>query len=73
MINDKQKELFLIELVRDYYNQGDFYYARKNKKNKWHFGYDNDYSMQHGCGENFILPDDMVLILMSKLRFKERI
>lgn len=62
---DKQKEEFLIKITKDYYNQGDSYYAFKNKKRKWHFGYSNDYPMQHGSGINMILPDKMVETMMN--------
>lgn len=62
---DEEKKSFLIKLAKDYYSQGDSYFAFKNKKDKWHFGYTNDYPMQHGCGSDTIIPDAMVNILMS--------
>ena len=65
MKTDKEKEQFLISLAKEYYTQGDSYYAYKNKKGKWHFGYSNDYPLQHGSGDNMILPDRMVDVMMS--------
>ena len=57
--NDKRD--FLIELVKAYYDQGDDYYAFITKKgNRWSFGYGNDYPLQHGAGESFTLPCEMI-------------
>lgn len=61
----EEKKNFLKNLVRKYYNQGDSYYAYKSKKDKWHFGYTNDYPLQHGHGEDMILPDRMVDLLIQ--------
>ena len=63
---DKEKTEFLETLVKEYYTQGDDYYAWESKKRRWHFGYDNDKPMQHGKGVNMILPNKMVEILMKR-------
>jgi hypothetical protein len=62
---DKEKEIFLKKIASEYYTQGDSYYAYKSKKGKWNFGYSNDYPLQHGKGDNTVLPDKMVDVIMS--------
>lgn len=63
---DQTKITFLISLVKEFYTQGDSYYALKNKKGMWMFGYRNDYPMQHGDGIEMELPDEIVDILMKR-------
>ena len=63
--SDEEKKTFLLNLAKKYYKQGDDYYAIKVKKGNWHFGYSNDYPLQHGKGDNMILPDKMVNIIMN--------
>ena len=65
MKTDREKESFLISVMKRYYPQGDSYYAYKNKKNKWHFGYSNDYPLQHGAGENIIIPDKLIDVILE--------
>ena len=65
--SDEEKELFLISLMKDYYSQGDNYFAYKNRKGIWTFGYINDYPMQHGSGESFKIPDEMCVLIMLKI------
>lgn len=61
----EEKKKFLIGLMKKYYSQGDSYFADLSKRGNWHFGYTNDYEMQHGSGEQFHLPERMIDILMS--------
>jgi hypothetical protein len=39
------------------YSQGDSYSVRITNKGKWEVRYSNDYPMQHGYGESYILTD----------------
>lgn len=64
---DKQKEEFLLKLAKDMFSQGDSYFAFLSKKGKWHFGYKNDYPMQHGDGSTNFMTDRLVRVLMHKL------
>ena len=68
MNTDDEKKKFLITLVNKMYSQGDNYFATKNKKDNWVFGYTNDYPMQHGSGITITLPDKMVEVLMNEYR-----
>ena len=62
---EKEKHEFLIELVKKLYSSGDDYYAVLTNKTNWHFGYSNDYPLQHGKGQEFKLTDKMVTVLMK--------
>lgn len=62
---NEQKEEFLKNITKEYYNQGDDYYAYQTKKGDWQFGYSNDYPMQHGDGKRMQLPDKMIEVLMT--------
>ena len=62
------KKEFLLNLIKEYYPQGDSYYANQTKKGKWKYGYSNDYPLQHGPGESFIIPDEIVEILINKCK-----
>lgn len=42
---------------RKKYSQGDSYSVSINKDGKWVVSYSNDYPMQHGNGETFILTE----------------
>jgi len=65
-MEDRDKIDFLKKLVNKYDpGAGSGSYAIRTKKGSWMFGYDNDYPLQHGKGEVFILPDKMVEILMG--------
>tara|TARA_R110000822_G_scaffold227017_1_gene359690 strand:- start:65758 stop:65970 length:213 start_codon:yes stop_codon:yes gene_type:complete len=66
-ITEKQKTEFLLKLAEEDYIQGSEYHAYRSKKGKWHFGHTNDYPLQHGNGNNTILSDNMVEILMKKI------
>jgi hypothetical protein len=68
MTTDQEKEQFLIGLAKEYYTQGDSYFAVKGKKGNWSFGYSNDYPLQHGSGSTIVLPDKMVEILFNKIK-----
>jgi hypothetical protein len=65
IFTDEQKKEFLKKLTKEYYNQGDDYYAYQTKRGDWEFGYSNDYPMQHGDGKRMRLPNSMVEVLMS--------
>lgn len=65
-ITDKEKTEFLLKLAKEHYSQGDDYHAWKSKKDKWHFGHSNDHELQHGQGNNTIIDDSMIEILMSR-------
>ena len=56
-------EVKLKNWVKEYYSQGDDYFAY-TKKDKWVFGYSNDYPMQHGAGETFSLPTKLIIIIL---------
>ncbi len=66
VFTDQEKEDFRTKLIKKYYYQGDDYSVSKSKKGVWHFGYSNDYPLQHGSGQSFTLPDRMVEILMAQ-------
>jgi hypothetical protein len=66
MITDKQKKEFLINLVKEVYTQGDNFSASQSSKGSWHFGYSNDYPMQHGNGKRMMLTDEIVEMLILK-------
>lgn len=57
-------EEILISIVKEYYSQGDDYFAFK-KKGHWIFGYSNDYPMQHGQGKTFKLPEELIIIMLA--------
>ena len=40
------------------YSQGDSYSVRITNKGKWAVSYINDYPMQHGSGQEFILSEE---------------
>jgi hypothetical protein len=40
------------------YSQGDDYYARKNPDGTWIVGYSNDYPLQHGPGEKYLMTEE---------------
>lgn len=65
-ITDKEKTEFLLKLAKEHYSQGDDYHAWKSKKDKWHFGHSNDHELQHGQGNNTIIDDSMLEILMNR-------
>ena len=65
-ITDKQKTEFLLTLAKEHYSQADEYHAWKSKKDKWHFGHSNDQELQHGQGNNTIIDDSMLEILMNR-------
>lgn len=58
---------FLENLARKVYPQGDNFYATRTKTGKWRVGYTNDYPLQHGGGEEMMLPETLVDILMNKI------
>ena len=66
----EEKVAFLETLIKEYYTQGDSYYASQTKTGKWRFGYTNDCEMQHGSGEEMMLPDLIVENLMDKTNVK---
>lgn len=55
-----------MRLIKKFYSQGDDYSVSLSGKSKWHFGYSNDYPMQHGSGQTFQLPDKMVNSLVEE-------
>ena len=63
---DKQKKDYLIGIVKEFYSQGDDYFASKSKNGNWHFGNLNDHSLQHGGGQSMMLKDKVVSILISR-------
>ena len=65
-ITNKEKTEFLLKLAKEHYSQGDDYHAWKSKKDKWHFGHSNDHELQHGQGNNTIIDDSMLEILMNR-------
>lgn len=65
-ITDKEKTEFLLNLAKEHYSQGDYYYAWKSKKDKWHFGHSNDHELQHGQGNNTIIDDSMLEVLINR-------
>ena len=65
-ITDKERTEFLETLAREQYPQGDDYYAYKGKQDLWHFGYTNDYPLQHGKGEKSTIHNKIVNTLISR-------
>jgi hypothetical protein len=65
-ITDKERIEFLETLAREQYTQGDNYYAYKGKQDLWHFGYDNDYPLQHGKGEKSTIHSRIVNTLITR-------
>ncbi len=63
---EELKKAFLYALIEEYYPQGDGYDVYRTKKGSWAISYSNDYPLQHGKGESFVLPDRMVEILMNQ-------
>ena len=58
----KEIELKLIKWCKENkYSQGDDYCVRITRKGKWAVSYSNDYPLQHGQGEEFILNEDEFL------------
>jgi hypothetical protein len=58
LIRVKEIEQKLIEWCKKtHYSQGDSYYVRVTKKGKWAVKYSNDYPMQHGDGQEYILSE----------------
>lgn len=51
----KNIEAKLIAWCKQKYSQGDSYNVRVTNKGKWCVSYSNDYPMQHGNGEEFVL------------------
>jgi len=66
-MNEEYKKIseFLENLARKIWTQGDDYFATETKTGKWRVGYTNDYPMQHGNGEEMMLPQEFVKILMG--------
>ena len=62
---DKLKKEFLISVLKIHSTQADSYYANRTAKGKWEIGTSNDYPMQHGDGDKFILTDKLVDSFMS--------
>lgn len=55
-------EAKLIEWCKkEKYSQGDGYSVRITKKGKWAVSYSNDYPMQHGGGQEYILTEEEFL------------
>lgn len=68
MKNEQETKEFLKSICKKYYNSGDYYFATLTKKrDKWVFGYFNDYPLQHGEGEEFTLPVKMVETIMLQV------
>lgn len=65
---NEQREQFLKKLAKEAYPYGDDFYAHRSKKHLWHFGYVNDYPLQHGKGKNIVLPESMVNTLMNRIK-----
>lgn len=40
------------------YSQGDSYSVRVTSKGKWAVSYSNDYPLQHGSGQEFVLTEE---------------
>ena len=57
----------LLEIFKQRYSQGDSYYCYQSKKRNWVVGYKNDYPMQHGDGVEWVLPQEVVEILVGQL------
>jgi hypothetical protein len=54
----KEIESGIIEWYKkNHYSQGDGYSVRITKKGKWAVSYSNDYLMQHGDGQEYILTE----------------
>lgn len=64
----KEIEAKLIEWCKENkYSQGDSYDVRITKKGKWTVSYSNDYPMQHGDGNEFILtPEEFEQAMNTK-------
>lgn len=43
---------------KNHYSQGDSYSVRVTKKGKWAVSYSNDYPMQHGGGQEYVLSEE---------------
>ena len=72
-ITDKEKTEFLETLAREQYTQGDNYYAYKGKQDLWHFGYTNDYPLQHGKGEKSTINNKIVETLLRRQKQVENL
>lgn len=58
----------LLRIFKQKYDQGDSYYVRVNNKgDKFIVGYKNDYPMQHGDGVEWIIPSEVVKMLVSQV------
>ncbi len=58
----------LLGIFKQRYNQGDSYYCRVNNKgDKFIVGYKNDYPMQHGDGVEWMIPVEVVEMLVSQV------
>lgn len=66
--NKDEIKVFLIKLTKEFFNQGDSYFAYEVKNRNWEFGYSNDYPMQHGDGCEMKLPTDMIKLMMAKFQ-----
>lgn len=63
-----EKKEFLLKLMREYYKDAisDSLYAHFNENSKnWHFGYLNDYPLQHGEGAKFFMKDKLLEALLK--------
>jgi hypothetical protein len=53
------------------YSNGDDYSVRITKKGKWAVSYSNDYPMQHGSGQEYVLTEsDFIEAIKSKYENK---
>lgn len=69
----QDKITFLDKLSRSMYTQGDDYFVHFDKRHKmWHFGYTNDYPLQHGDGEKSAVPDKLLTGILNYIGVEDQ-
>ena len=64
-MTDRQKEEYLISIMKKAFS-GDNYYAKRSvSREKWNYGYINDYPMQHGNGRQMVIDDRVLELMMT--------